>query len=87
MLLISSTHEAEAPGGPKASQKTTQRFSVRVVIHSFTSMATFISASRSLRPNEVPCCQIVAWMFPHRSVVADRLDEWLVARVCPLHVK
>lgn len=67
-----------------------------------------MSASRSLRPNEVPLrqapalslngremgvakngpfsltfCQIVVLMLPHRSVVASRLDELLVALVFP----
>ncbi|QPD02294.1 MAG: hypothetical protein Nkreftii_000068 [Candidatus Nitrospira kreftii] len=28
-------------------------------------------------------CQIVALMFPHRDVVAGRLDELLVAMVSP----
>ncbi|MDR4469870.1 MAG: hypothetical protein MRJ68_16495 [Nitrospira sp.] len=34
-------------------------------------------------PFSLVFCQIVALMFPHRSVVAGRLDWWLVAVVCP----
>jgi hypothetical protein len=34
-------------------------------------------------PFSLTFCQIVALMLPHRSVVAGRLDELLVAMVFP----
>ena len=38
-------------------------------------------------PFSLTFCQIVALMFPHRSVVAGRLDELVVAMVFPPCVK
>jgi hypothetical protein len=34
-------------------------------------------------PFSLTFCQIVAWMLPHRRVVAGRLDELLVAMMFP----
>jgi len=58
-------------------------------------VAFYLSPARSLNstgkcleksgPFSLTFCQIVALMFPHRSVVAGRLDEWLVA-ICFLLV-